>query len=147
MSSTSTLLTRVLLRFNDYDLAKIYRKEKSEFFSKSIPVVTVMLMLLAGALEVMYNVLDMGTMPKYISMVNWGCVLLFLLIACLHSRCTWLQVLVCPGLTFLTFFYLCYLDGVLGEDSSIAVTLDPATGEISIDKSSYDYTWGSLYYS
>jgi len=118
---SSDLLSKFTLQFNDPDLQKIYTREKSEFFSKAVPVVSAMLLLLAGTLEVMYRVLDMGDLPLYMTIVNWSFFLIFILIACLHSRWTWMHTLVSPGLTAIIFLYLSFLD--------------------------YDYTMASIYYS
>ena len=115
------MLSRVLLKFNDHDLHTIYTREKTEFFSRALPIVTTMLLFLAGTLEVMYRVLRMGTLPEYLSIVNWACIGTLLFVSIFHSRCTSLQKLICPLLTAMTFLYVSFID--------------------------YDYTMGSIYYS
>lgn len=80
-----------------------------------------MLFLLAIALEVAYRVSDLGELPTFISLVNWLCFALLLMICVLHSRLNMLHLIVCPILTVITFLYISFVD--------------------------YDYTIGSIYYS
>jgi len=115
------MLSKVLLRFNDSDLHAIYKREKTEFFQKSLPIVSSMLGLLSGALEVMYRYAGLGDLPTFISMVNWVSLILLMVISILHSRLNFLHVLVCPLLTVITYLYISFVD--------------------------YDYTIGSIYYS
>jgi hypothetical protein len=118
---SSDLLSKITLRFNDPDLQKIYTREKSEFFSKALPVISVMLLLLAGTLEVMYRAAELGELPGFISIINWVTFIIFLVTAMLHHRFTWMHTIVCPLLTALIFLYLSFTD--------------------------YDYTMASIYYS
>ena len=115
------MLSKVTLRFNDPDLHAIYKREKTEFFSKSLPIVSSKLGLLAAALEVMYRGAGMGELPSFISTVNWVFTGLLLVTTCLHSKLPFLHVLVCPMLTVITYLYISFVD--------------------------YDYTVGSIYYS
>jgi len=115
------MLSRFLLRFNDPDLKQIYTREKVEFFNKVMPIVTAMVLFLSGTLEILYRVIKLGDLPTYISLINWISLLVFALIAVLHSRWNWMHTIICPCLTALTFLYLSYVD--------------------------YDYTMGSIYYS
>ena len=50
-SSSSQILTRFLLKFNDHDLHLVYKKEKTKFYQKSLPIISMMLGLLSAALE------------------------------------------------------------------------------------------------
>jgi hypothetical protein len=118
---SSEMLSRFLLRFNDPDLKQIYTREKVEFFNKVMPIVTAMVLFLSGTLEILYRVIKLGDLPTYISLINWISLLVFALIAVLHSRWNWMHTIICPCLTALTFLYLSYVD--------------------------YDYTMGSIYYS
>ena len=118
---SSEMLSKVTLRFNDPDLHAIYKREKTEFFQKSLPIVSSMLALLAAALEVMYRGAGMGELPSFISTVNWVFTGLLLFTTCLHSKLPFLHTLVCPMLTVITFLYISFVD--------------------------YDYTVGSIYYS
>lgn len=52
---SSDMLSRVMLRFNDPDLHMIYAREKSDFFSKAMPVITLMLLLLSASLQIFYT--------------------------------------------------------------------------------------------
>ena len=115
------MLSGLTLSFRDPELKRIYTREKTEFFKKSAPTVAAMLLLLTITLEIMYRGADMGTLPSYISVVNGVILFLMIIIACLHSRLTFLNKAVCPCLTVLVFLYLSFVD--------------------------YDYTLGSIYYS
>ena len=115
------MLSRVLLQFNDPDLKKIYSREKADFFSKAMPVITLMIGLLTVALVVVYESDEDQELPTYITLVNAVAFVLFLVITCLQSRMTWMHHIICPCLTVLIFLYLTFLD--------------------------YDYTIGSIYYS
>lgn len=115
------MLSKILLRFNDPDLHSIYKREKTEFFSKSLPIVTGMLGMLAGVLEIMYRGAGLGELPKFISLVNWITLLLLAIMCVLHSRWNWLHNLICPLLTIINYLYISFVD--------------------------YDYTVGSIYYS
>ena len=118
---SSEMLSKCMLQFGDPDLKRVYEREKIDFYSKAMPVVTGMIVWLAIGLEIAYRGANLGVLPIYISAVNWAFATSFLLISCLHSRCVGLHALVCPCLTALTFLYLSFLD--------------------------YDYTLGSIYYS
>ena len=117
----SEVLSKVTLQFGDNDLHTIYKREKTDFYSKSLPIVTFMLGMLAASLEVVYRISDLGTLPNYISLVNWVCFGLLALICVLHSRITVLHLIICPMLTLITFLYMSFVD--------------------------YDYTIGSIYYT
>jgi hypothetical protein len=124
MFSSGNMLSKILLRFNDQELKKIYDREKTDFYSKAVPVITMMMLLLAGTLEAVYRFMDFGVefeLPTYISLVNWIFLLVFIVMSILHSRWFWMQALVCPSLTTILFLYLSFVD--------------------------YDYTMGSIYYS
>ena len=124
MFSSGNMLSKILLRFNDQELKKIYDREKTDFYNKAVPVITMMMLLLAGTLEVVYRFSDNGVelaLPTYISLVNWIFLLVFIVMSILHSRWFWMQALVCPSLTLILFLYLSFVD--------------------------YDYTMGSIYYS
>ena len=93
MSSSSNMLSKFLLRFNDQELKRIYDKEKTDFYNKAVPVITMMLLLLAASLETIYRFIDVGVefeLPTYISLVNWIFLLVFILMTVLHSRWYWM---------------------------------------------------------
>ena len=115
------MLSRFLLSFNDPDLKQIYVREKIEFFNKVVPIIAAMMGFLASTLEILYRVIELGELPKFISLINWIFLLIFFVIGCLHSRFTWMHSIICPCLTALTFLYLSFVD--------------------------YDYSIGSIYYS
>ena len=119
--SHNEMLTRATLQFNDPDLRAKYQKEKVEFFSKALPVVTIVLTLISVIIEVKFRMQDEELFSNYVSMINWSSLFLFFIISCLHRRWAIMHIFVCPLLTALTFLYVCYLD--------------------------YDYTMGSIYYS
>ena len=118
---SSQMLSKFSLRFNDSDLNLIYKREKTEFFQKALPIVSSMLGLLAIILEVMYRAMGMGELPQFVTMVNFIFLGLLLFITCLHSRFNFLHLLICPLLTVINFMYISFVD--------------------------YDYTVGSIYYS
>jgi len=115
------MLSKFMLSFNDPDLKEIYKREKVEFFNKVVPIIGAMMLFLAGTLEILYRVIELGTLPKYISLINWIFLLIIFIIGCLHRNMTWMHTIICPGLTALTFLYLSFVD--------------------------YDYSMGSIYYS
>ena len=117
------MLTKVTLQFNDPDLRAKYQKEKVEFFSKALPVVTFALALISVMIEINLRMAFDQELrqTRYISTINWSSLTLFCIITCLHRKWATMHIFVCPLLTALTFLYVCYLD--------------------------YDYTMGSIYYS
>ena len=124
MFASGNMLSKVLLRFNDEELKRIYEKEKTDFYSKAVPVITTMMFLLAISLEAIYRMLDIGVdfeLPTYISLVNWVFLVIYIVMSILHTRMFWMQSIVCPSLTLMLFLYLSFVD--------------------------YDYTMGSIYYS
>lgn len=122
MSKMSDMLSNVCLGFKDSDLLDIYQREKAEFYSKALPILSVMLLLLTGTLEVYYRAMAAdGELSSYISCVNGAASLVFLCITCFHNRFKLLHSVICPCLTVLVFMYLSFVD--------------------------YDYTLGSIYYS
>lgn len=108
MSSTE-ILTRFTLSFNDPDLLRIYKREKTDFFKRSLAIVSAMLGALAVGLQVGYSQLDIG-LPNYISILNWSCLAVIVLITFFHSRCQVLHYLVCPLLTILAMMYISFVD-------------------------------------
>ena len=124
MFASGNMLSKVMLRFNDEELKRIYEKEKTDFYSKAVPVITTMMFLLAISLEAIYRMLDIGVdfeLPTYISLVNWVFLVIYIVMSILHTRMFWMQSIVCPSLTLMLFLYLSFVD--------------------------YDYTMGSIYYS
>ena len=84
-------------------------------------MLSVLLLLIAGTLEVVYRVLNTGELPLYISLVNWLSFLILILISCKHQKWAWTHTFLCPLLTALNYLYLSCMD--------------------------YDYTMASIYYS
>lgn len=118
---SSEMLSKVLLQFNDSDLHSIYKREKTEFFTKSMPIVTSMLGVLAMLLEIMYRGAGMGDLPAFISTVNWTSLMMLGIISAFHSKWNFLHYFICPLLTLINYLYISFVD--------------------------YDYTVGSIYYS
>lgn len=118
----SEVLSSLCLNFNEYELQDVYRKEKVAFYSKAMPVLCVMTLLMSGTFQ-FYIGFEAADLQKnmIISVVNGAVVLVVLLITCLHKKFPSLHYLVCPLLTLLLFTYLSFFD--------------------------YDYTLGSIYYS
>jgi hypothetical protein len=120
---SSEVLTKFTLKFNDADLHTVYKREKTEFFSKSLLIASIMIGSLVGSVEVLFAIdgEKMGTLPDYIRIINGVGFLLLILTACLHQRWTFLHFFICPILTIQMFLYISFID--------------------------YDFTLGSIYYS
>lgn len=56
-------LSKVLLRFKDPELTVSYKKEKTEFFTKTLPIVSGMLGLISLVLETAYSQYGLGDLP------------------------------------------------------------------------------------
>lgn len=52
---STEILTKITLSFNDPDLYRVYKREKTDFFKKSMAIVTFMLLVLTVGLEVAYS--------------------------------------------------------------------------------------------
>jgi len=52
---SSEMLSNALLTFKDQDLLEIYQREKVDFYSRAMPIITVMMLLLTGTLEIAYR--------------------------------------------------------------------------------------------
>lgn len=50
------MLSRILLRFEDYNMATRFKHEKKVYYKKALPIITVMVLLLAIALEIVYRI-------------------------------------------------------------------------------------------
>jgi len=107
--STTEILTKFTLSFNDPDLFRIYKREKTEFFKNSLVIVSFMMGCLAIGLQIAYTQLE-AELPSYISILNWCCFAALLLITVLHTRCRALHFLVCPVLTVLAMMYISFVD-------------------------------------
>ena len=115
------MLSSVFLSFTDSDLLRVYQREKTEFFKKIMPIISIMSILISAVLEILFRILGVGYLPFFVTIINWSFCFIFILISLLHHRWTWLHALVCPMLTIIIFLYLSFLD--------------------------YDQTVGSVYYA
>ena len=104
------MLTHVLLSFVDKSMGRTYERERITFFKRSMPIVTLMAILLASSLEVLYRVLAFGEITLVTTIVNGSaCLLLFvlsLLVCCKHC----FTCLVNPLLTLFAFYFISEVD-------------------------------------
>ena len=119
----SDVLSGLCLNFYEHELLEVYRKEKVQFYSKAMPVLSIMILLMSGTFQFYIGSSqdEQGQQSLIITILNWVVTGLILLITCLHKKFPGLHYLVCPLLTLLLFAYLSFFD--------------------------YDYTLGSIYYS
>ena len=89
--STSEILSKFSLRFNDPDLRKIYVREKAEYYARALPVVTLMVLVLTVTLEVMYRGMEMGELPGIITGLNIAAFLILGLITFLQKQLSFLN--------------------------------------------------------
>lgn len=107
--SATEILSKVTLSFNDKDLYRVYIREKTDFFRKTLIIVCIMILALCIGMEAGYSQVE-GGLPKEISILNWICFSILVVIALFHHKCTLLHVLVCPILTILTILYISFVD-------------------------------------
>ena len=82
----SEMLTKFTLSFKDQELHHIYKREKTDFFNKSLIIVTIMIGALAVGLEVAYSQMSQP-LPSYITILNWASFGVLMLITCTHRKC------------------------------------------------------------
>jgi hypothetical protein len=104
------MLSSVFLNFTDSDLLKVYQREKTDFFKKMMPIISVMAVLISSILEILFRVLNVGSLPIYVTIINGLFCLIFIFISFMHSKWQWLHAIICPMLTIIIFIYLSFLD-------------------------------------
>ena len=78
------MLSSVFLSFTDSDLLRVYQREKTEFFKKIMPIVSIMSILISAVLEVLFRIINVGDLPFFVTIINWSFCLIFILISFLH---------------------------------------------------------------
>jgi hypothetical protein len=107
------MLSRILLKFSDEDLHQRYISSRVEFYKKAYPLLAVLLLLLAIALQVTYMQVDsseFGKLSVLTSIINWLAFGLFLVFSLLVRKFTFPIYLVCPLLTLLSYYYFAFVD-------------------------------------
>ncbi len=107
------MLSRILLKFSDEDLHQRYISSRIDFYKKAYPLLTVLLLLLAIALQVTYmqvNSTEFGKLSILTSVINWIAFGLFLVLSLLVRKFTFPIYLVCPLLTLLSYYYFAFVD-------------------------------------
>lgn len=80
---------------------------------KALPLIAFLLLVLAVAIEVLSRVLhltNLGNLSAVTSIINWGYLVVFLLLSCLIRKWVWPSWLVCPLLTLLVYYYFAFVD-------------------------------------
>ncbi len=107
------MLSRILLKFEDEDLQRRYLASRVEFYKKAYPLLTVLVLLLAIALQVTYmqvSSAEFGKLSVLTSVINWVAFGVFLLMSLLVRKFTFPIFLVCPMLTLLSYYYFAFVD-------------------------------------
>jgi len=78
------MLSSVFLNFTDSDLLKVYQREKIEFFKKIMPIISVMAVLISSIMEIVFRVINVGSLPIFVSIINWVFCLIFIFITFMH---------------------------------------------------------------
>ena len=104
------MLSRIFLSFEDRDMQMRYADEKKNLYKQAIPIIAVMMLFLAVAIEVLYRVQGLGEITIVTSAINWGCLVAFIVLAVLVRFIWWTSWFMCPILTLLTYYYFGYID-------------------------------------
>ena len=107
------MLTRFFLQYTDDDLNRRFKQSRQEFYQKALPIIAFMLFLLAITLEVLYRVSsnkDLGSLSIITSIVNWGYVVIFIVLSVLIRRFVWPCWFVCPLITWFVYYYFAFVD-------------------------------------
>lgn len=75
-----------------------------------MPVISFMLAVLSGSLELLYRINDLGELPIQTSIVNWGSFTFFMLLSYIVPHFSWAGLFVCPWLTCITYYYFAIVD-------------------------------------
>lgn len=100
----------MLLTFADKDMARSYRRQKTTFYNRSLPVILAMAICLTAALEVAYRGMSVGEIEMGTSIVNVVTVVILLGLTIAVRFRFEASYLVNPTLTAFTYFYLSMVD-------------------------------------
>jgi hypothetical protein len=123
------LLSKVFLQFKDEDMRQIYRRAKTDFYSRAMPTVAAMLFVHAAGLSVGYRFFDQGDLREHFEvmlpngrnkriyehqwlyeMINGSFFVFFVILSIIHSWCPSLHVLVCPVLNLYLYYHIAMVD-------------------------------------
>ena len=80
------MLSTIFLTFDDRDMKATYDREKITFYSKVMPVITITIVLLTVAIEVMIRVLHLGTLNMVTEIFNGSMLFLFIILTVLTRK-------------------------------------------------------------
>lgn len=103
------MLSKFFLLFTDKDMRKSYEAEKINFYKKSIPILTILLLILSMTLEILFRGYDLEHITVATSLINW----IFLVILVVFSVLIWRNIywvswFICPMLTIIIFYYFAF---------------------------------------
>src|SRR5947208_11974210 len=104
------MLSKLLLLFDEKEMATKYALEKKEFYKKSVPILTLIILCLSITIECLYRAGKYGDITILTSCINWGAFLAFIVLSILVRYVWYASWLICPILTSLTFYYFAYID-------------------------------------
>jgi hypothetical protein len=104
------MLSTIFLTFDDSDMKATYDRERITFYSKVMPVITITIVLLTVAIEVMIRVLHLGTLNMVTEIFNGSMLFLFIILTVLTRKFAVATWFICPLLTIYVFYYLAFLD-------------------------------------
>ena len=90
-----------------------YISSRVEFYKKAYPLLTLLLLLLAIALQVTYmqvSSAEFGKLSVLTSVINWVAFGVFLIMSLLVRKYTFPIYFVCPLLTLLSYYYFAFVD-------------------------------------
>ena len=99
-----------MLHFADKEMAKSYRRQKTIFYSRSLPVILAMAVCLSLALEITYRGQGVGDIDITTSIINAVTVVLLLVLTVAVRFRFEAAYFVNPALTAFTYFYLSMVD-------------------------------------
>jgi len=106
------MLSKVLLHYADDDLVRRFKYSRQDFYRKALPLIAILILALAIALEVIDRVKNMGNSEMFLvtSIFNWVFFAIFVVLSCLIRKWAWPGALVCPLLTIIVYYYFAFVD-------------------------------------
>ena len=124
-------LSPILLRLLDPELKQLHQSEKTQFYSKVLPAMSISMFVYAAGVSVSYRMFEFGggvlatditvqapngrdnvilTHPWLFEIVNFSFLGLFVVIMFFHSYLTFAQAFVCPLLNLFLFYQICFIE-------------------------------------
>ena len=124
------MISRFLLKFSDRETAREYHSDKRQFYAHTIPIMTIILLLVAVANE-MASRLELTETPlqMHTSIVNWSAVILFTVLSILVQKVIWVHPIVCPLLTQYLFYHIMFNNY---EDKMTSIIASSCIGLVSL---------------